>query len=216
MVLVLDTSGSMGVASLNGTKLDYAQRLAGTLSYLAIQQGDAVGLACVADRVLHHIPPRRSPSHLHHLLDQLEKVNAKGGSQLPVVLHELAETVRQRALVVIISDFFMDTGELRECFEHLRFRKHDVSTFHLLNPDELSFDLHRPTRFIDTEGGTAIFADPIEIADRYRQAMSDYLVEIKRVSLETAVDYRRIELSQTYDVALRNFLMDRAYRRRLR
>ena len=220
MVLVLDTSGSMGVDSVGGTKLgtklDYARRLAGTLSYLAIQQGDAVGLACVADRFLQNIPPKRSPSHLYTLLDQLEQVYSNGSSQLPSMLHELAETVRQRALVIIISDFFMDTAELRECFEHLRFRKHDVSAFHLLNAEELSFDLHRPTRFVDTEGGTAIFADPVEIADRYRQAINNYLAEIKRVSLETAVDYRRIVLSQSYDVALRNFLMDRANRGRSR
>lgn len=216
LMLVLDSSGSMGVDSVGGSKLDYARRLAGTLGYLAIQQGDAVGLASVAEKVVQNIPARRSPSHLYALLDQLELVSASGTSQLPAVLHEIAETVRQRALVIILSDFFIDTAELRESFEHLRFRKHDVSAFHLLDPVEINFDLHRPTRFLDTEGGTAIFADPVEIADRYRKAINDYLVEIRRLCLETAVDYRRVELNQTYDVALRNFLMDRTHRRRLR
>lgn len=216
LMLVLDSSGSMGVDSVGGSKLDYARRLAGTLGYLAIQQGDAVGLASVAEKVVQNIPARRSPSHLYTLLDQLELVSASGTSQLPAVLHEIAETVRQRALVIILSDFFIDTAELRESFEHLRFRKHDVSAFHLLDPVEINFDLHRPTRFLDTEGGTAIFADPVEIADRYRKAINDYLVEIRRLCLETAVDYRRVELNQTYDVALRNFLMDRTHRRRLR
>jgi len=216
MVLVVDTSGSMGVDSVGGTKLDYARRLVGTLSYLTIQQGDAVGLACVADGIQHMIPPRRTPSHLYTLLDHLETVSAAGSSQLPAVLHELAETVRQRAMVVVVSDFFMDTSELRDCFEHLRFRKHDVSAFHLLDPEEIRFDLHRPTRFVDTEGGSSIFADPVEIADRYRRAIDDYLTVIRKVSLETAVDYRRIELDQTYDRALRNFLVDRAGRKRSR
>jgi uncharacterized protein (DUF58 family) len=216
LVLVLDTSGSMGVDTVGGTKLDYARRLAGTLSYLTIQQGDAVGLASVSQGIHNVIPPRRSPSHLHALLEQLESLTPAGPSQLPAGLHEIAETVRQRALVIVVSDFFMETSELRECFEHLRFRKHDVAVFHLLDPEEIRFELQRPTRFVDTEGGASIFADPVEIADRYRKAMEDYLIEIRKIALETAVDYRRIILDQSYDTALRSFLVDRAGRRRMR
>jgi uncharacterized protein (DUF58 family) len=216
MVLVIDTSGSMGVDCPGGSKLDYARRLAAALGYLAILQGDAVGLACVAEGILQHLPARRSPGHLSTLFDQLEEARPDGVTGLPGVLHELAETVRQRALIVVFSDFFFDPGQLRDGLEHLRFRKHDVSLFHLLSPEELQFDFQRPTRFIDTEGGTAIFADPVEIADRYREAISNYLENLRRVCLETAVDYRRVLLDRSYDQTLRDFLMDRAYRGRSR
>ncbi len=155
MVLVVDTSGSMDFGSTGVTKLQYAQRVAATLSYLGIQQGDAVGLACVADRVIHNIPPKRNPAHLTTLFNTLEQTAPRGDTQLAKILHELAETVRQRALIIILSDLFIDPVILRDCFEHLRFRKHDVSAFHLLDPEELQFAFQRPTRFLDMEGGTA-------------------------------------------------------------
>ena len=108
------------------------------------------------------------------------------------MLHELAETIRQRALIVIISDLFVEPELLRGCFQHLRFRKHDVAVFHLLDPQELSFDFRRPMRFLDMEGGPSIFAEPNEIADRYHKALGGYLDELQQVVLESAVDYHRV------------------------
>ncbi len=213
MVVVIDTSGSMEFGSAGTTKLEYARRITAALSYLAIQQGDAVGLACVADGIVHNIPPRRNPAHLTTIYDTLELARSQGETGLVTILHELAETVRQRALILVISDFFVETSALRECFEHLRFRKHDVTAFHLLDPEELAFDFQRPTRFIDLEGGTAIFADPVEIAERYHRAMNEYLESLRRVVLETAVDYRRISIDAPYAQELTNFLVDRASHR---
>ncbi|MCA9160589.1 MAG: DUF58 domain-containing protein, partial [Planctomycetales bacterium] len=108
MVLVVDTSGSMDFGSVGVTKLEYARRISAALSYLAIQQGDAVGLACVADGIVHNIPPRRNPAHLTTLYDTLEGAVPQGETGLVAILHELAETVRQRALVIVISDLFVE------------------------------------------------------------------------------------------------------------
>ena len=213
LVLVVDTSGSMDFGSVGMSKLEYARKLAAALAYLAIHQGDAVGLACVAEGIVNNIPARRNPSHLTNVFDTLEHAEPQGETGIVEVLHELAETVRQRALVVILSDLFVDSEPLRECFEHLRFRKHDVSVFHLLDPEELEFAFQRPTRFLDMEGGTAIFADPVEIADRYHRALDEYLQSLKKVVLETAVDYRRVSIASPYEQQLKNFLVDRAYRR---
>ncbi len=216
VVFVLDSSGSMDFGSVGTTKLQYARQVAAALSYLAIQQGDAVGLACVAKGIVQNIPPRRNPAHLTTIYDSLEAVQPQGETGLVEVLHELAETVRQRALVIILSDLFVETELLRGCFEHLRFRKHDVSVFHLLDPEELAFAFQRPTRFVDMEGGTSIFADPAEIASRYHQALSGYLESLRRVVLETAVDYRRISIDAPYAQELTQFLVDRAHARSAR
>ncbi len=213
VVFVLDTSGSMDFGSVGVTKLQYAKQVTAALSYLAIQQGDAVGLACVAKGIVQNIPPRRNPAHLTTIYDSLEDVKPQGETGLVEILHELAETVRQRALVIILSDLFIETELLRGCFEHLRFRKHDVSVFHLLDPEELAFAFQRPTRFVDMEGGTSIFADPAEIADRYHQALAGYLQSLRRVVLETAVDYRRISIDSSYAQELTQFLVDRAHAR---
>jgi len=207
--LVLDTSGSMEFGSVGVAKLEYARKLAGALSYLAIQQGDAVGLACVANGIVQNIPPRRNPSHLMHVFDVLEEVKPRGETQLVPVLHELAETIRQRALVVIISDFFLEPEDLRGCFEHLRFRRHDVVALQLLDPLELEFNFQRPTRFLDMEGGPAVFAEPNDIAERYHKALQRYLETLQQVVLETAIDYHRINIREDYEQVLLRLLIGR-------
>ena len=214
--LVVDSSGSMGYGSTGITRMDYARRLAGTLGFLACRQGDAVGISCVADAIVRHLPPRRNPAHLRLVLDALEEVKPEGASRLPEVLHELAETVRQRALIVIVSDLFMEPEALAGCFGHLRFRKHDVAVFHLLDPKEMAFDFRRPTRFLDMEGGSPLFADPLDIADRYEQALATYLDSLKSIMLEQGVDYHRTLLDEGYEQVLARFLVSRAAGKSLR
>ncbi len=214
--LVLDTSGSMAFGSGELNKIEYARRIAAVIGYLAVQQGDAIGLSCVAEKVIQTIPPRRNPAHLSLLLDTLERIEPTGQSQLASVLHELAETTRQRALVVILSDLFVPPSELRGAMDHLRFRKHDVAAFHLLDPQEIDFKFHRPMRFLDLEGGPAIFADPNDIADRYQTALQQYLVEVRQLMLETGVDYHRVRLDQNYEQVLTQFLVGRSRGRGLR
>lgn len=211
--LVLDTSGSMDFGSQGVTKIEYARRIAGSLGYLAVEQGDAVGLTCVAGGVIKNVPPRRNPAHLSAVFDVLEQIRPKGETQLPAALHELAETARQRALVVILSDFFVEPDELRQAFEHLRFRKHDVAAFHLLDPLELSFEFRRPMRFLDMEGGTPIFAEPNAIAERYQAALRQYLQQMKEIVLESAVDYHRVDISEDYERVLTKFLVERSRKR---
>ena len=208
--VVLDTSGSMGFSSKGMlTKIDYGRRIAATLAYLAAQQGDAVGLTTVADKIIQNIPTKRSASHLKLLFDTLEKTKPQGETLLPAILDELAETVRQRALVVIVSDFFVDTEELKRCFEHLRFRKHDVAAFHLLDPQEIAFAFGRPVRFVDMEGNTSVFVEPNEIADRYQKALNNYLAAMQKLVLETGVDYHRVQTSESYEHPLMRFLVGR-------
>ena len=121
--------GSHGVS-----KIEYARRIAGAIAHIALQQGDAVGLSCVARGIVRNIPPRRNSAHLTAVYDILEQTQAKGETQLVPMLHELSETIRQRALCIILSDLFVEPELLRGCFQHLRFRRHDVAVFHLLDP----------------------------------------------------------------------------------
>ena len=206
---VVDTSGSMDFGSGDVTKLQYAKRLVGALGYMATQQGDAVGLSCVAEGIVQSLPPKRGPSHLRTMFDLLELAEPKGETELVTVLHELAETIRQRALIIILSDLFIEPALLKECFQHLRFRKHDVSVFHLLDPQEVGFEFKRPTRFLDMEGGTAIFAEPNDIADRYHKALQIYLEDLRQVVLESAIDFHQVKLDEDYEQVLSRFLVGR-------
>lgn len=212
---VVDISGSMRFGSGYGgglTKIDYARRLAGSLGYLAAQQGDAVGLTCVSDKVVTNIPARRNPAHLRHIIDTLAQVRPAGATRLVPILHELAETTRKRALVVVLSDLFVQPSELRECFEHLRFRNHDLAVFHLLDHQETQFDFKRPIRFVDLEGGPSVLADPSEIADLYHKALKAYLAALRQAVLETGVDYHGVQVDESYEKALMRFLVRRTQR----
>jgi uncharacterized protein (DUF58 family) len=214
--LVLDTSGSMGFGSAGVSKIEYARRIAAAIANIALQQGDAVGLSCVAKGIVRSVPPRRNPAHLTTVYDILEQTLPRGETQLVPVLHELAETVRQRALCLILSDLFVEPEVLQGCFQHLKFRKHDVAVFHLLDPREISFDFRRPMRFLDMEGGPALFAEPNEIAERYHKALGGYLDQLHGVVLESAVDYHCVRIDEDYEQVLMRFLIGRTRTRIVR
>ena len=212
LCLLLDTSGSMGYGPTGATRLDYARKLAGTLGYLAAEQGDAVGLRSLAEKPI-EIPTRRGAVHLGLVLDNLADVKPLGGTTLLTALHDAAENIRQRALVVIFSDLFVPTAELKTAIQHLRFKKHDVAAFHLLDQKELDFDFDQPAHFIDLEGGDAVLADPSLIARNYRTAVRNYLAEIDELVRATGMDYHRVKLHERYDDVLVRFLLNRTPKR---
>jgi len=199
----------MGYGESGGTRLDYARRLSGTLAYLAGQQGDAIGLYSGSVGSFQETPPRRGPQHLGLVLDRIARLKADGETGLIRAIHEAAEKIQQRALIVIVSDLLFHPEPLREAFQHLRFRKHDVSVFHLLDRQEIEFTFDRPTRFIDLEGGSAVLADPTLIQRRYRKAVKGYLETVNDIVNHSSVDYHRTFLDEAYDQVLARFLMGR-------
>ena len=153
LCLIVDTSGSLTFAVNGVSKIEYMRSLAGTLAYLTSRQGDAVGLYCAGKDFHTEIPPQRSSAHLRVVLDQLAEMKAEGETGLAESLHAAAESISQRALVVVVSDLYIEPDILNSCFQHLRFQKHDVAVFHLLDQSEVDFNFDRPTRFVDMEGG---------------------------------------------------------------
>jgi len=159
------------------------------------------------------VPARRGPTHLGLVLDKLADLQPQGGTTLLTALHDAAENIRQRALVVIFSDFFVPPAELKEAIQHLRFKKHDVAAFHLLDQKEIDFDFDQPAQFVDFEGGDAILADPSLIAANYRAAVSAYLADMDELVRATGLDYHRVKLHEPYDDVLVRFLLNRTPKR---
>jgi uncharacterized protein (DUF58 family) len=208
LCLLMDTSGSMDFGPAGATRFDFARKLAGALGYFAAEQGDAVGLWALAAKPI-EIPARRGAAHLGQVLDRLGELRPGGDTTLLAALHEAAEKIRQRALVIVFSDFFVPPAELKSAFQHLRFRKHDVVAFHLLDQRELDFDFDRPARFVDMEGGDPVLADPSLIARNYREAVRRYIAELDEVVRASGVDYHRVRLHESYEEALARFLLAR-------
>ncbi len=208
-LIFLDLSGSMGYAGAHGSKLDCARRLAATLAYLMIHQGDAAGLWLAGAKRDREIPARRSPVHLKALLDSIRNARTGGEVDLAAALHRAAERIPRRALVVVISDFFTNLDPLLNAFQHMRFQRHDLALFHLLDAAEIRFDFDRPIRFADLEGADSVITDPALVADGYRREVADYLEVLRQGSRQFNADYQRVMLDAGYEQALTEFILRR-------
>jgi len=208
---VLDASGSMRFGAAPGGKLAYAKRLIATLAYITAHQGDAVGLICAAGKTAAEIPPRRNPAHLKVIFETLEKAEARGETGLPAALHDLAERVRRRALIVVVSDFFCDLEPLLNCFQHLRFQKHDLALFQLLDRAELEFQFDRPVRFVDLESSLSIVTEPSSVRDEYLRQFRLFLEQLRGGCNEFGADYRQVITDRDYERVLADFLVERAH-----
>jgi uncharacterized protein (DUF58 family) len=206
---VLDASGSMAFGDVGTQKLDYARRIAAALSYLLVNQGDASGLSVCHDSLHLEIPPSRRPAHLQYIFDTLAKLKPERATGLVDALHSVAEKIGQRALVIIISDLFTDTEAFGDALQHLRFRKHDIAVFHLMDPREISFDFERPHRFVDLEDNTAVVAEPALVAEEYREAVREFLAQVKERCHDVHADYHLVTTDQSYEDLLREFLTTR-------
>ena len=207
--LVLDSSASMGFAGKSGNKFDFAKRMVATLAYLLAHQGDAVGLLCFADRTVRDVPPRHTPAHLKSIFDVLAEARPAGKTDIVGTLHGLAEKARQRALVVVFSDFFTEVGPLLDGFQHMRFRKHDLAIFHMMDRMELDFEFDRPIRFVDMEDSFAIVTDPAVVRSGYRRELTRHLDGMKHGCEEFNVDYQRVFTDADYETVLAAFLLQR-------
>ena len=209
---VVDSSGSMNFSSgETDTKIQYARRIAASLSYLLVKQGDAAGLSVCNEKIHLEIPPSRSAAQLQHIFDNLAKVEPKGETGLVEALHTVAEKIKQRALVVVLSDFFTDPEELGDAFQHLRYRKHDIALFHLLDRQEIDFAFDRPHRFVDLEDSSTLVAEPTLIVDEYKKALDDYLTALEAKANDAQADYQRIVTDQNYEEVLSGFLTNRLH-----
>ncbi len=208
--LVVDCSASMNFTGEKVNRLDYAKRMAASLAHAVIQQGDAAGLHCIGGEKPIEIPARRNPAHLPIILDALEAARPRGETRLVDALHELAEKIRRRALVIVISDFFCELEGLLSCLQHLRFQKHDLAVFQLLDPMELAFQFDRPVRFDDLESSDSLVTEPAMIRDRYLEEIRGFLDRLKQGCHEFAADYRRVTLDQDLEKVLLDFLTERA------
>jgi uncharacterized protein (DUF58 family) len=207
--LMIDASGSMGYGAEHGSKIDYARRMAATLAQLLIQQGDAVGLQCFSERVLSDVPPRSHAKHLHFMFDVLQDLKPHGTTDLVKVLHDLAEKIRRRAMVIVFSDLFTEVAPLLDCFQHLRHRKHDVAVFHLLDQTELDFEFSRPIRFLDMESSFSLVSEPAMIRNEYLRAVDEYMGEMRQGCTEFGVDYRTVSLAESYEDVLATWILER-------
>ncbi len=207
--LVVDASSSMNFGSGQVTKFQYATYLAAALSYLMMEQRDAVGLAVFDDQVQKFLPPRSIRSYLNVILSALETPPTHRKTQVGQALHQVAERIHRRGLVIILSDLMDDPSEILSGLKHFRHDEHEVLVFQILDPMELNFSYNRDTIIEDLETGQEITTQPWHIRADYRKLVRNFTETLKRECRKDKVDYNLLDTTISYDQALFEYLNKR-------
>lgn len=232
--LLLDTSESMahpvddeqtndaategdGAGAPSLSKLRYSSFLIASLAYFMAKQRDAVGFAYFDDALRQYLPARSSTSHLHSILLTLETLETTKNTRMGTPLHQIAERLTKRGLVLFISDLYDENHEeVIAGLEHLRYEGHEVIVFHVLAQQELeftNFETGRSSealiRFIDSENDAEIITTPQAIQESYLSNFNDFLDTYRLALRQADIDYNIITTATPIDLALASYLAKR-------
>ena len=169
--VLLDVSASMSFSSKMLTKLQYGTSLCAALSYLMIEQRDAVGLVLFDDQIRRLLPPRSMRSYLNLILKELQNVNPTGTTRVAETLHQVAERMKRRGLIVLISDLLEEPEEIISGLRHFRYDGHEVIVLQILDPLEMTFAFPKDARFRDLETDERIISQPWHLKTAYQKEM---------------------------------------------
>ncbi len=207
--IILDCSGSMTFASGGLSKLEYGSYLAASLAYLMVQQKDAVGLTLFDSKIQKHLRPRATRGYLKTLEEALNAPESRGETDIAPILHSLAERIRRRGLVIVISDLFDDPARVMAGLKHFRHRNHEVMVFQVLDPQERDFAYGGDVIFEDMETGERLATQPWHIRADYRALISAFTNHYKHACREHNIDYVLLDTRTSFDVALMEYLIRR-------
>lgn len=216
VMLVLDTSQSMNYpAGAVHSKLRYAVLLAAALAYLAIGQGNAVGLMTLAhaagaqDTTMHYLPARSGRVHLRALLARLEQAAAHGVWDPPLAIGRAAELLQRRGLIMVLSDFYDQEIETQRELRHVVQRGHDVAMLQMVAADERQWPFTEQVDVRDAESGRRVLVDSPTARERYASAHHAFLDRCQRFAQREGIDYGRFDCSEALEQTLRDYLLRR-------
>ncbi len=200
--LVVDHSKSMGFGSLEYSKIEYARTLAATIAHYLSLQRDSVGLFTFDEEVGDFISARNRPGHMHQLLVCLSRPIAGKGTDIDAPLRQVANLVRRRGLVILISDLLAPIDTLQTNLAYLRSRGHEVMILRTLDPSELELKLDAPSMVQDMESGREIYLDPDAAREQYKQNFEEHERQLSEICDSIGVDFYPMVTDQPLDDAL--------------
>lgn len=201
--ILLDHSKSMSFTSHKVEKLEYAKHLAAALTYLINKQNDAVGLVTYNDEISYWQPPKTNQAFIAGIYKKLFELESDSKTNSIKILHQIAEKIKKRSLIIIISDLLDSAEDLVKGLKHFRYLKHDVIVFHIVDQQEEDFNYSKETIFVDSESMSEIRVFPWQIKDKYQAAYSDFFNYIKEQCLHSKIEY----VSFTSQTALEDNLL---------
>jgi len=218
-LIALDTSASMFYPEKTKAKIRFSKYAAAALGYLLHRQRDAVGLCLFSDKIDLLTPVKSAPTHLDKLLRLLNDVDqrtpTKKSTNVSGILHEIAEKIHKRSLVVLFSDMFdsdENTDELFKALQHLKHNKHEVIVFHVIENDtELLFNFEdRPMEFIDLENGDRLRLNPGDVKKHYQQEATKFHRALKMRCNQYKIDFIEADVKMDFNNILQTYLIKRA------
>jgi len=224
--LVLDNSSSMHYPEADKKKPDFQNKVtfsiyccAAVMNLLKLQR-DAVGLSVFSDKIEAHTPAKSSTVHHKLLYHKLEEIlssseNVKRKTSAASALHEIAENIHKRSLVIVFSDMLENAGddskELFNALQHLKYAKHEVILFHVTDKSkEIDFEFqNRPYQFIDIETGEQVKVHSNEVKNIYIKAMADYKKELMLKCAQYRIDFIEADINLGYKQVLLPYLIKR-------
>lgn len=204
----------------SAAKLKFSIYAAAALAYLLHKQRDAAGLCLFSDQVDELSPIKSSRTHLEKLFQILDRAlnrnfKEQHSTRVTSVLHEIAEKVHKRSLIILFSDMFdseEDTGEIFKALQHLKHNKHEVLLFHVTDHDtELAFHFdERPYEFVDLESHERIKLNPAEIRERFVSELSTFHQELRMKCNQLKIDFISADAKQDYFEVLQAYLIKRS------
>lgn len=200
--LVVDITGSMTVGEGSDAKLRYASIAAAALALLATRQRDAVGLTLIDEQITEHFPARANSDHLLTLLSALARQRPHPRSDHPRVLHEVAEWMPRRGLVVVLSDFYYEADDLLTALDHFRHFGHDVLLLQILSPIERRLPVDGAVRLVDAETGDYVETLAHEIRASYQTHVDEWLNDLHTRCLARDIEHVCLTTDEPLDRAL--------------
>jgi len=207
--IIIDHSASMGFSSGKISKLEFAKAFTSALAYLMISQQDAVGLLSYTNKITNYVPPRSMKSYLSVLFKELHNLQPQDTTNTVEILHSLADRIKKRGLIILISDMIDDPEKILLGLQHFRHQKHEVILFHIQDTQELDFNFKTETEFIDSETGEKITVNPWQIRKDYQKAYKENSEFLKRKCHESFIEYNPITTETSFDKILLNYLIKR-------
>ncbi len=193
------------------SKIDYACYVAASLAYLILRQRDAASLVTFDQDIRSYVPPGSSPSHRNLLIGALNNIEPKlKKTNLGTVLHSMAERVRRKGLIIIISDLLDEPANILAGLRHFRHRRHEVIVFHVLDHAERNFPFRSMTRFRGLEDLGQVICDPGALRRAYLDELETYMAELRHGCRQDRIDYVPLDTSIPLDVALTSYLATRS------
>ena len=207
--ILLDTSQSMTYGSGAITKLEYGSYLSAALTHLMLNQRDAMGLVLFDEKIRKFIPPRAAPSHANIIMGALDKIQSANDTQIRPTLDYMAERIKKRGLVILISDLLDDPAQVLMGLNHFRHNKQEMIVFHLLDRQDLEFQFETRTKFRDLETDETITTEPWHIRSAYQELIEMHQRKYRLGCRNQRIDYVPLFTDQPLDLALNEYFNKR-------